>query len=219
MAVSRTMQQLPLEISPRPEASFANFVPGENGEALAAVRALAAGQLREAIVYLWGEPGCGRTHLLRAAARENPGLTIADDVETLDAAALQALFVAINDARDGHAAVLAAGSAPPAQLALRDDLRTRLAWGLVYQVKRLSEPEKREHLRAAARARGLQLGDEVVDYLLARLPRDLSSLNATLDRLDRVSLAKQRPLTIPLVREALVDDAARAIVPRQSDSG
>ncbi len=212
------MQQLPLEISPRPEASFANFVPGANGEAVSAVRALAAGRLKEAIVYLWGDPGSGRTHLLHAAARENPGLTVADDVETLDAPALQALFVAINDARDGHAAVLASGRAPPAQLALRDDLRTRLAWGLVYQLKGLSDPEKREHLRTAAHARGLQLGDEVADYLLARLPRDLSTLNGILDRLDRVSLAKQRPLTIPLVREALAEDAARALVPRQSDS-
>jgi DnaA family protein len=212
------MQQLPLEISPRPEASFANFVPGQNGEAVEAVRALAAGRLKEAIVYLWGEPGCGRTHLLRAAARENPGLTIADDVEALDAVALQALFVAINDARDGQASVLVAGSAPPARLALRDDLRSRLGWGLVYQLKGLSDPEKRAHLQAAARGRGLQLGDEVADYLLARLPRDLSSLNAILDRLDRVSLAKQRPLTIPLVREALAEDAARALVPRQSDS-
>jgi DnaA family protein len=212
------MQQLPLEISPRPEASFANFVAGANGEAVAAVQALAAGRLKEAIVYLWGDLGSGRTHLLRAAARANPGLTVADDVETLDAAALQALFVAINEARDGQAAVLAAGSAPPAQLALRDDLRTRLAWGLVYQLKGLSDAEKRAHLQAAARERGLQLGDEVADYLLARLPRDLSSLNAVLDRLDRVSLAKQRPLTIPLVREALAEDAARALVPRQSDS-
>ena len=212
------MQQIPLEISPRPEASFANFVPGANGEAVAAVRELAAGRLKEAIVYLWGEPGSGRTHLLRAAARENPALVVADDVETLEAAAQQALFVAINEARDGRAAVLAAGCAPPARLALRDDLRTRLAWGLVYQLKGLSDPEKRAHLQAAARERGLHLGDEVADYLLARLPRDLSTLNAILDRLDRVSLAKQRPLTIPLVREALAEDAARALVPRQSDS-
>ncbi len=211
------MQQLPLEISPSPPPSFENFIAGENGEALQAVRALAAGRLKEAIVYLWGEPGSGRSHLLQAAARANPALTVADDIESLDPAAQQALFVAINEARDGGAAVLVAGSAPPAQLALREDLRTRLGWGLVYQLRRLSEAQQREHLRAAARARGLHLGEEVLDYLLARLPRDLPSLNAVLERLDRASLARQRPLTIPLVREALADAAPGAIVPRQSD--
>jgi DnaA family protein len=197
------MQQLPLEISPPPEPAFENFLAGANAEALARVRALAEGTLPEAIVYLWGEGGCGRTHLLRAAARVNPGLVVADDVETLDADAQQALFNAINAARDGRAAVLAAGKAPPAQLTLRDDLRTRLAWGLVYQLKPLSDAEKAQHLRAEAGRRGLALSDEVVGYLLTRLPRDLYSLNAVLDSLDRHSLAKQRPLTIPLVREAL----------------
>lgn len=212
------MQQLPLEISPRPEPSFGNFVAGANREALEAVRALAAGTAAEPIVYLWGEAESGRTHLLRAAARENPGLTIADDVEALDAEAQQALFVAINEARDGRARVLAAGGRAPAQLPLRDDLRTRLAWGLVYQLKRLSDPEKRAHLHAAARERGLVLGDGVADYLLARLPRGLTTLNAVLDRLDRVSLAKKRPLTLPLVREALAEQAPREVVPRQGDS-
>jgi DnaA-homolog protein len=211
------MQQIPLEISPPAEQRFASFLPGANREALAAVQSLATGGLREAVVYLWGEPGSGRTHLLRAAAHANPELTIADDVETLDAEAQQALFIAINAARDGRGAVLAAGPLPPARLSLRDDLRTRLAWGLVYQLKPLTDEQKREHLRAAAGRRGLALGDEVADYLLARLPRDLSSLNAVLDRLDRLSLAKQRPLTVPLVREALAEGPPRAVVPRQSD--
>lgn len=214
------MQQLPLEISSRPEPRFGNFLPGANLEALEAVRALAAGTLAEPIVYLWGEPGSGRTHLLQAAAHENPELLTVDDVETLDAERQQALFVAINEARSGRGAVLAAGGAPPAQLVLREDLRTRLAWGLVYQLRRLSDAEKRSHLRAAARERGLELADDVADYLLARMPRDLASLNALLDRLDRLSLAKQRPLTVPLAREALAEaSGARELLPRQGESG
>jgi DnaA family protein len=213
------VRQLPLDISVRPEANFGNFLAGANAEALQAVRAMAAGTLAEAIVYLWGERGSGRTHLLLAAARANPALTVADDVETLDPDALQALFVAINEARDGRATVLAAGSAPPAQLRLRDDLRTRLAWGLVYQLQPLTDAEKKSHLQAAARERGLQLADEVAGYLLARLPRDLASLQEVLDRLDRVSLAKQRPLTLPLVREALADPASGEFVPRQRGGG
>ena len=123
------MRQLPLQISAPAEPRFENYLAGVNVEALARVRALAAGSLHEAIVYLWGEPGSGRTHLLRAAAHANPELFIADDVETLDSVAQQALFVAINAARDGQAAVLAAGTAPPAQLPLR--VRRQRAGGCV----------------------------------------------------------------------------------------
>ena len=197
------MRQLPLEISPPAAPSLDNFVVGANAEALAAVRALAAGERPEAVVYLWGERGSGRTHLLRAATLANPGLVAADDVETLDATAQQALFNAINAARDGQAAVLAAGGAPPAALSLREDLRTRLAWGLVYQLRAPSDADKAAHLRADAARRGLRLPEEVLAYLLSHLPRDLASLNAVLDALDRYSLASRRPLTLPLVREAL----------------
>lgn len=198
-------RQLPLDISPAPEPTFDSFIAGANAEALQRVRALAAGELREAIVYLWGEPGSGRSHLLRAAARENPALVVADDVEGLDAPDQQALFLAINAARDGEAPVLAAGVAAPAGLALREDLRTRLGWGLVYQIKPLTDLEKAMHLRAEAGRRGLRLTDEVVWYLLHHLPRDVASLNGVLEVLDRHSLAEQRPVTLPLIREALSD--------------
>ena len=197
------MRQLPLEISPPAAPSLDNFVAGANAEALAAVRALAAGSLPEAIVYLWGERGSGRSHLLRAATRANPGLIAADDVETLDPTAQQTLFNAINAARDGGPAVLAAGGAPPGQLTLRDDVRSRLGWGLVYQLRAPGDADKAGHLRAEAARRGLRLPEEVLAYLLSHLPRDLASLNAVLDALDRYSLASQRPLTVPLVREAL----------------
>lgn len=197
------MRQLPLPISAAAQPSLDNFVAGANAEALERVRALAAGRLREAIVYLWGEPGSGRTHLLRAAAAANPALVIADDVDTLDEAAQQALFIAINAARDGGPAVLAAGSLPPARLALREDLRTRLGWGLAYQLKPLTDADKAQHLRAEAARRGLVLGDEALSYLLNHLPRDLASLHAALDRLDRQALARKRTLTLPLIREVL----------------
>src|SRR6267143_1918791 len=106
------MQQLPLGISQAAQPAFDNFIAGRNAEALG-----------ERIVYLWGEPGSGRSHLLRAASRLNPGLVVADDVETLDAAGQQALFVAINEARDGGPSGLAACAKPPMQLEFRADLR------------------------------------------------------------------------------------------------
>jgi len=200
------MQQIPLEISPPVAPRFDNFVAGPNGEALARVRELAAGDSRERIVYLWGAPGCGRTHLLRAASFSNPFLVAADDVETLDAPARQALFVAINEAREGGPCVLAAGTKPPALLELREDLRTRLAWGLVYELLPVGDADKARHLKSLAAARGLQLSDDILRYLLTRLPRDLSRLQAVLEVLDRYSLIRQRPLTLPLVKQALAEE-------------
>jgi DnaA-homolog protein len=202
------MQQLPLAISPPIEAQFATFIAGPNAEALARVRELAAGESRERILYLWGAAGCGRTHLLRSAARANSTLVVADDVDTLDAAGQHALFVAINEARDGGPAVLAAGAKPPAQLALRDDLRTRLAWGLVYELLPVGDEDKARHLKTLAEERGLRLSDDIVRYLLTRLPRDLASLQAVLEVLDRYCLMRQRALTLPLVREALAEHFA-----------
>ena len=200
------MQQLPLAISPRPQPAFDNFVPGPNAEALARVRQLAAGTLGERIVYLWGEAGSGRSHLLGAAAHANPALVVADDVERLRAVEQHALFVAINEAREGGPAVLAAGEQAPAQLALRADLKSRLAWGLVYQLVPLSDADKARHLKALAAGRGLLLSDDVTSYLLTRLPRDMSSLAAVMEVLDRYSLMRQRALTLPLVREALAQE-------------
>ena len=169
------------------------------------MRALAAGALREAIVYLWGEPGSGRTHLLRAAARANPALVIADDVETLDAAGAAARCSSPSTPRaTARPPVLAAGRPPPARpRAARGPAHPpRLGPGLPAEA-----PERRGQGRSTcapqAARRGLRLPDEVVGYLLTRLPRDLPSLNAVLDALDRYSLAAKRPVTLPLVREAL----------------
>ena len=194
-------RQLALPISPAPEPTLENFVPGANAELLARLRALAAGELAESVLYLWGEPGSGRSHLLAASAR--PGLAVADDVERLNAAGQIALFNAINAARDAGGTVLAAGNAPPAQLALREDLKSRLAWGLVYQVKPLTDAEKALTLHGEAARRGLRLSDEVVWYLLTHVRRDLHSLIALLDRIDRASLEQRRAVTLPLVRELI----------------
>lgn len=194
-------RQLALPISPPPEPTLENFVPGANAELLSRLRALAAGELAESVLYLWGEPGSGRSHLLAASAR--PGLVVADDVELLDAAGQISLFNAINAARDAGGTVLAAGNAPPAQLALREDLKSRLAWGLVYHVKPLTDAEKALTLHGEAARRGLKLSDEVVWYLLTHVRRDLRSLIALLDRIDRASLEQRRAVTLPLVRELI----------------
>lgn len=204
------MRQLVLEISPPPAPTFGNFVTGRNEELVAKLKDLAAGSLPETVVYLWGENGSGRSHLLDATVRaaSHPGrIVVSDDVDTLDAEGQRALFNQINeirdDARERAGTLLAAGSAPPSQLALRDDLKSRLAWGLVYQVRTLTDAEKATYLREEAARRGLRIADEVVAYLLAHVRRDLPTLVAILAHLDEYSLSRQRPLTLPLVREAL----------------
>jgi len=205
-----SMRQLVLEITPPAEPGFENYVTGENAEMLDRLHELAAGRLAESVIYLWGEPGSGRSHLLgatlRAAARP-AGLVVADDVERLDADGQIALFNRINEVRAaGTGAVLAAGPLPPAQLALREDLKSRLAWGLVYHVKPLGDADKAAYLREAAARRGMRIPDEVVSYLLSHVRRDLPTLVAILAHLDSYSLSRQRPLTVPLVREALASE-------------
>ena len=194
-------RQLALPLQPPPAPTLDNFVPGRNGEILARLRELRAGRGTEAVLYLWGSAGSGRSHLLRACERD--GVRIADDVERLEDPAQVELFHAINQARESGGTVLAAGALPPARLALREDLRSRLAWGLVYEVKPLSDDERHVFLVGEAARRGLRLADDVADYLLSHVRRDMASLGAILDHLDRTSLEQRRAITLPLVREAL----------------
>jgi len=216
------VRQLSLALTPPPDPTLENFVPGSNVELLERLRSAAAGAPDEPVIFLWGEPGCGRTHLLRAVAAAaadaaylppsadyvpaaDKRVIAVDDVDRLDEARQITLFGILNRARETHGVVVAAGPMPPAQLTLREDLKTRLGWGLVYRVHLLSDDDKARHLRAEAERRGLRLPDEVVSYLLARAPRNLHTLMDVLDRLDRQSLARHRPITVPLLRELLND--------------
>lgn len=211
-------RQLTLDLIRPLLPSLDNFVVGRNAEALATLRALST-RPAEAFIHLWGEPGSGRTHLLTALAGERPatlataadpvpefvdaqGLYLVDDVDTRDPASQQRLFVLMNEVR-AHpgAALVTTGSAAPGQLALRDDVRTRLAWGLVYQIHALTDDEKAQALEEHARSRGLVLSHEVIAYLLHHMPRDMRTLVAILDALDGYALAAKRAVTVPLVRE------------------
>ncbi|MSQ62901.1 MAG: DnaA regulatory inactivator Hda [Betaproteobacteria bacterium] len=193
------MRQLALGISPQQQPTLDNFVPGANAELVARLREFQAGDFPEVILYLWGDAGSGKSHLLHACA----GLHAVDDVEKLDEASQIALFNAINEARHSGGKVLVAGNTPPAQLPLREDLRSRLAWGLVYHVKPLTDGERAVFLRTEAERRGMRVPEDVIHYLLTHVRRDLPTLVAILDELDRVSLELKRPVTLPLVREAL----------------
>ena len=215
------MQQLLLQLAPPPAPTLANFVPGRNGAALQALRDIARGESAERFVYLWGEPGSGRSHLLRgladaASGREavyasvppgsdadENGVFAVDNVQSLPAGNQVRLFDLYNRVRAARGALVACGDAAPAQLPLREDLRSRLAWGLAFQLHPLSDEEKAAALRAHASARSLALGEDVIAYLLRHARRDMASLIGILDALDRYSLEQKRPVTLPLVRNAL----------------
>ena len=217
------MRQLILDIRPDAPPRFDNFLAGRNAEAVAALRELASGAASEALIYVWGESGGGKSHLLQAcvaAALEQgksaryvapgaslpealPVLLAVDAVDVLSPEAQVALFNLINRAREGEGCIVAAGARAPAQLPLRPDLTTRLGWGLVFALTGLDQAERTAALQARAAARGLQLPSEVMSYLLTHCRRDLPGLLATVDALDEYSLSRKRPVTLPLLREML----------------
>jgi DnaA family protein len=222
-------EQLILDLAQPEPPTFANFVAGANREAMAALRALAEGTSRETGLLLWGAPGAGKSHLLQASAvaseamrpvircttpRELPRdealapsmLLVVDGVDTADANAQARLFTLINRLAAAGGQWLAAAAVPPARLALREDLRTRLALGLVLEILPLADADKPQALATYARERGFRLSDDVIVYLLAHGRRDMTSLVATLAALDRRSLATQRSITVPLLREWLQRD-------------
>ncbi|MCK0512548.1 DnaA regulatory inactivator Hda [Aromatoleum buckelii] len=217
------MKQLVLDIRPDAPPTLDNFVVGSNDELVAALDAIGP---HAAHLYLWGPAGSGRSHLLRAAvagalAAGRPALYIpaaeagdelsqtggallaVDDVDALDAAAQVALFNAFNRARGNGQTLLLAGATAPLQLAVREDLRTRVGQCLVYEVRPLDDEARAAILRTLAERRGLPLADEVTDFLLRHGRRDLPSLLAVLDALDSASLERKRAVTLPLLREMI----------------
>ena len=126
-----------------------------------------------------------------------------DDVHSYSLSLQHTAFNWFVNAQSQQIAVLAAGSLPPADLKLRDDLRTRLGWGHVFALKPLDESERRVVLRQAALDRGLALTDEVMDFMLKRFSRDLGSLMELLALMDAYALQTQRAITIPLLKSMM----------------
>lgn len=203
-----------------------NFEIGSNAELCALLRRLAGSRaaltLSERFVYCWGEAGSGKTHLLSALATHDAvrflspisppaefarttdhTLTVIDDCDQLSPEQQTETFALFNRIRESDGALVTAGVAPPAALSLREDLRTRLGWGLIYQVQGLSDAQKIAALTHRAQTRGFTLASGVLPYLITHFHRDMRSLTAMLDALDRYSLETKRPITLPLLRELL----------------
>lgn len=215
------MTQLLLGITPQWLPTLDNFVIGRNLELHSALRHALSSTGGERGFYVWGEAGSGKSHLLQAAvARASAAgqsavyvrgavpdvaqVVAIDDVETLDEAAQIALFALYNSLRESGGMLLVSGLAAPAHLNLRDDLRTRLGWGLVYQVHALNDEEKAQALHQHAQARGFELPSEVTHYLLRHGRRDLPYLLGVLDELDEHCLRlKKRAASVPLLKEVM----------------
>jgi DnaA-homolog protein len=223
------MRQLLLDLSAQPPQTLDTFVVGTNAELAQLLRQYAdhaGGTPGERFVYLWGDAGAGKTHLLQALttsprARYIPAgseenaylfdpdtvLYLLDDCEQLSPAAQIAAFALYNQIKENGGLLVAAGDKPPADLTLREDLRTRLGWGLIYQVHGLTDDEKVAALTIAAQARGIGLSPGVLPYLITHFRRDMRSLSAMLDAMDQYSLETQRPITLPLLRSLLQQEA------------
>ncbi len=220
------MKQLPLPIAPDPADSFDELVVGANQHAVQHLRSL---PVHAAPVYLWGASGSGKTRLLRAVAAQRQlrgervvwlqpddpppwslpeacALVLIDRCELLDAAQQLAAFGLFVQAGDCAAQWVAAGTLPPVDMPLREDLRSRLGWGHVFALQVLTDADTRRALRLEADRRGIVLSDEVMGYLLTRLPRNLKHLMDLLSRLDGFALAEHRHVTVPLLKKMLSEE-------------
>ncbi|MFY8014240.1 MAG: DnaA regulatory inactivator Hda [Limnohabitans sp.] len=225
------MKQMALDIGLHSVPSLESFFAGPNTAALQHLKLWTAAQMPSPVpTYLWGESGSGKSHLLKAAhaALKSHGLSVGwldahtslhvpfdeswtavlmDDVHLYNleqqAMAFNWFVNALTPKSGLPRWVLAAGALPPADLKLRDDLRSRLGWGHVYALQVLNDSERRAVLRQEADSRGLFLSDDVMTYMLTRFSRDLSSLMSLLDHLDQFALQTQRAITIPLIKSML----------------
>ena len=176
-----------LDLQERERPTLDNFVVGANAEAVSVLREVAAGS-GPMFVYLYGPKGAGLTHLLRSLVPE-PGFWVpifrpdvslytVDDVDDLDL---------------GWA------------LQLPEVVRSRLAWGVCYAIEPLDDEERLAELKRQAANRGIELTPDMLHWIGLNLPRDMRTLVCVLDEADRLGLLKQRRVTLPLLREAVMN--------------
>jgi len=227
------MQQLPLQLQPKESCTFSSFFSGSNQLVVDMIQNVFSPEGEQQIFLCSAEgqgkshllqAACQLASSKQLTASylpldQMPGVSpdILESVEQLDLVAIdgldavlgnddweQALFSLINLARTSLVCLLFAAEKNPAELELKlPDLRSRLTWGPVFQLIPLTDDEKRVALQTRASARGLELPDNVANYLLEHYPRDLFVLYEHLDKLDKASLIQQRRLTIPFVKDVL----------------
>jgi DnaA family protein len=229
----KTLAQLPLGLSLKDDASFDNFYPGKNIEIIDALKKTASGcgdkiiylcgsrgqglsHLLQASCHEAARHKVSAVYLpLGQLIQQSPEmlngfeslqLICIDDLQCIAEAPAweEAVFHLFNRVYDVGGSIIFAGNDLPKSLPLAlPDLISRLSWGVFYLLHPLTDVEKITVLIRRAKGRGITLSDEVGKYILSHCPRHMTTLFAALDALDKASLAAQRRLTIPFVKEVL----------------
>lgn len=229
--------QVPLQFEFQSDHSFASFFPGNNAEIVAQLQALAANG-GEQQIYVWGEAGSGKSHLLQACcqhakqagkdpfyfgfvADQLPAPDLLDGLEDVELVCLDdiqriaghvdwehALFAFYNTHRQNNHKLLLAADCPPKFLGFDlPDLKTRMAWGLTLKIQPLRDDQLIEALTYKARFLGFDVSPQVGRFLLNHYVHDLSALWLLLEKIDRATLAAQRKLTVPFLKQILAGEA------------
>ncbi|OGT40186.1 MAG: DnaA regulatory inactivator Hda [Gammaproteobacteria bacterium RIFCSPHIGHO2_12_FULL_38_14] len=225
--------QLALGLSLQDEATFNNFYVGQNAEVVAALqqsicaqgekiiylcsaRGQGASHLLQAACRYADQVGCSAFYLPLAYSvslsteilhgLENYALICLDDLHVLSGHPEweEAIFHLYNRLYEAKRSLIMAAHDLPQSIGLTlPDLISRLSWGVTYQIHPLTDEEKCKVLILRAKRRGMTLSEEVGKYMITHCPRHMSALFSVLDLLDKASLAAQRRLTIPFVKEVL----------------
>jgi DnaA-homolog protein len=224
--------QIPFELFEPEPPTLDNFLVGENAEAVARLRALvgysATGTALEArAITFWGAPAVGKTHLLSGVASafaekslflridtqpwpDDPfvdcDVLAVDNADRANGSQQGWLFTAFNHVTARGGTVLCTGATPPLSWQIRDDLRTRLGSGIVFEIKAIAQDLLMPLLYDYALQRGIKISEEVLTYVLSHTKRDVATLCHTINGIDRMSLALKRPITLPLVRAFLAQE-------------
>lgn len=233
MSDSSSSKQIPFQFGDFQKNDLVSFLAGENGNLIKLLKQIANKESNH-VLYLWGEAGTGKTHLLQAACKQAAesdlhvayiplnqieelsaemlhdlgelDLVCIDDVESMIGQLewQQGLTWLYNELKDNKHSLIISGNKSPANSGLElDDLKSRLSSDQVIQIKSPNDDLKIKILKQKAKERSFELSDEVIEFLMRRVERNLSSLIDILDKIDHASLAAKRKITIPFVKELI----------------
>lgn len=227
-----TMRQLPLPVRLRPSSVFASFVAGANEHVVKTLQQHQFGTSPVVFIYGSHATGkthllqalCAQAGVQQLAASYLPvnellaygpellagsaqlNMLCIDDADALlgDAVWNRALFNVYRELEEHQGKLIMTAAQPAATYGMPlADFASRLLAGTVLRLQPLDEEQQRRALQLHAAQRGLELPDDALNYLLRRLPRDMTTLCAFLDELDIASLAAQRKVTVPFIKQVL----------------